>query len=252
MKTKQPTVCAVMLVNGRPEMVERAVRSFGAQTYKNKHLIVLNTGQKVAKPEWFRDEPIIADYWHYAEGGENMTVGALRNVINETAWRNFVCDIICHFDSDDYSHPRRIEEQVALLQESGKKAVGYNEVLFWDSRPGQFCGAWMYSNPNKEYFVGASMMYWREAWEQCKFEEGRDTNGRSLPEDARWWNANHKDCLGISSAELLNDVDRETPRLICEIHGDNTSTSYRDAVRQPPSWKRAPEWEKHCRKVMAI
>ena len=264
MENKQPFVVCVMLVNGRHEMAERALRAFDAQTYKRRRLVVWDTGTPTLFGELGPSEAYLDSVIYYPRVDRSYfkgaSIGALRNAANKYALAHYTesdnyADVICHWDSDDYSHPQRLAEQVALLQASGKRAVGYNEVVFWDSRPGQFCGAWLYSNPNVEYFVGASMMYWREAWQACKFEEGRDSNGRSLPEDARWWAANHKECMGVNGFGIDRDlgVSRGVfPRLICEIHGDNTSTSYREAVRQAPSWKRAPAWDGHCKEKMEV
>ncbi len=41
-----PTVACVMLVNGRPDMVKRAVASFRAQTYENSKLLIWDTGER--------------------------------------------------------------------------------------------------------------------------------------------------------------------------------------------------------------
>src|SRR5258708_3294771 len=100
-----PAVAAVMLCHGRDEMAQRAIRSFTLQDCENKkHLLIWNNDG--TKP-----------------------IGTLRNEANAQV----DADIICHFDSDDWSHPNRIAEQIAQLQSSGAECVGYNEMLFWDT-----------------------------------------------------------------------------------------------------------------------
>lgn len=106
----QPTVACIMLANGRPEMCARAMKCFDAQTYDNRIDVI-----------WDNDG--------------SRSIGALRNEAN----RSTDCDIICHWDSDDWSHPDRIAEQVALLQSSGAECVGYNEMLFWFNAMGCSC-----------------------------------------------------------------------------------------------------------------
>ena len=44
-------------------------------------------------------------------------------------------DILIHWDDDDYSHPNRIAEQVALLKSSGADVVGFSEMLSWRETP---------------------------------------------------------------------------------------------------------------------
>ena len=137
-------------------MAARAVRAFREQTYKNKRLLVFDTGQ--------RDQPSPPDegisYWHRPEWiGTTPTIGALRNVANGLT----KADIIVTWDSDDVSHPNRIAEQVAHLQSSGADVVGYNELLFW--REPQ---AWLYKAP-RGTAPGTSLCYKRSTWERKPF-----------------------------------------------------------------------------------
>jgi len=124
--------------------------------------------------------------------GQRVSIGALRNWALQLVSRaitsyaqdelgnSFKSDIICHFDSDDYSAPTRISDQVKLLQESGKQAVGFREMLFWRSaeaphaigeEPDTWNGgqAWLYRNTDPRYILGTSLCYWRKAWESKPF-----------------------------------------------------------------------------------
>ena len=71
---------------------------------------------------------------------EQATIGTkLRNFAGEANGPAWMPEILIHWDDDDYSHPNRIAEQVALLQSSGADAtVGFREMLFWreDALPG--------------------------------------------------------------------------------------------------------------------
>ena len=162
-----------MLTADRPELARRAVECFRRQTYQRKYLAVWDSGVKASSIEagddelWIRETP----------SGE--PIGTLRNSLVR------VCgpaDIIVHLDDDDWSHPNRIAEQVALLQSSGADCVGYREMLFWRSasgptdvdpmerampvHPGE---AWLYSNANPGYTLGTSLCYWRKTWERKPF-----------------------------------------------------------------------------------
>ena len=111
----EPLVCAVCLVNGRESMVKRAVASFRAQTYERKCILILDSG-------WPRVPIPACEGMFLISGCEGdlarLSVGRLRNTALVYALDPLKADIICHFDSDDWSHPNRIAEQVALLQSS--------------------------------------------------------------------------------------------------------------------------------------
>lgn len=241
-----PLVCCVVLVDGREAMVQRAIASFRAQTYERKRLLVWNTGSHGPVLTDSDSLDPSAQMWEPCIVGpvERMRIGQLRNEAIKyllslpLSYEGIDApDIIAHFDSDDWSHPRRLEEQVALLQSSGKQCVGYRDILFWDTRSeGK---AWRFTHPNPEYVVGASMMYRREAWEACKFDESE------AHEDYHWWVRNHSECLGVSCFEA-------EPRMICQIHGSNTSGAYAPEKMRPPEWALAPAWDAYCRKVMAL
>ena len=255
----QPTVCAVMLTADRPELARRAVECFRRQTYQRKYLAVWDSGVKASSIEagddelWIRETP----------SGE--PIGTLRNSLVR------VCgpaDIIVHLDDDDWSHPNRIAEQVAILQSSGADCVGYREMLFsrrmvsrmmCDSFGGEGPDgrievdryeAWLYSNPNPGYTLGTSLCYWRRTWERKPFP------ATNVGEDLQFCTG--LKCFGVSSLSghhLSNSGFMATtgldPRMIARIHAGNTSTAYDPAkMAKNSEWKRVPEWDAHCRSVM--
>lgn len=257
-------VGCVMLTKDRPEMAARAVRSFHSQTYEPMRLLILDTSDTVNRP--LALERHRKDYvWRPALQGN--TIGALRNEINSWA-ADYETDIIAHWDSDDCSHPSRIAEQVALLQASGADCVGYNECLFWDTRStgehipcesakayadlSQRREAWLYRCPSPTYGLGSSLCYWRRAWEQKPFA---DINHG---EDVRWITGlkvtgvssliQHRPLPQISAGATQRE-DCE-PRMICSIHGANTSVYAPEKDRN--MWKRAPEWDEYCERTMRL
>lgn len=284
-----PTVCAIMLTKDRAEMARRTVECFRAQTYQNKRLMVFDTSGDYRKPF-----PISL---RYVEGGNEMlyqslpvpnTIGSMRNMANR-ACLPVESEIFIHWDDDDWSHPNRIAEQVALLQYSGADCVGYREVLFWlhsdcvarrelergekeiiqvgkemyrFSRPFDVSvnmegEAYRYTNHDPRYVIGSSMCYWRRSWEARPFE---DVNRE---EDGRWWRAMRdekggKACVGVSSiASDLPDMEGlphpwRMPRMICRVHAGNAKHYDLDTmiVENSTEWRRAPEWDAKCREVM--
>ena len=254
-----------MLVNGRHEMVRRAIRSFEAQTYPACRLILYDTSPAdvrdlqdiVGIPLADREDIEVFESSAIDHHGERKTIGHLRNRANACDGSS---DIILHWDSDDWSHPRRIEEQVALLQQSGADCVGYREMLFWDTRPGQFCGAYLYSHPLKTYCIGTSLCYWRRVWEQKPFPDLPNPKGGhgGTGEDDAW----HKQvtCAAVKSCEYNREAtitgdtlaDERQPRMIASIHGSNTMHHERNLAANSPQWKRAPGWDIYCREKMQL
>lgn len=278
MKTN-PTVCAVMLVNGREEMVRRAIKAFFAQTYEQRRLLVWDTGETrlglrrtmTAIESRMLQWPEV-DREHF----KGASIGTLRNAANKYALAHYTtsdtrAEVLMHWDSDDLSHPQRIAEQVALLVDSGKECVGYNEMLFWRQRFGldPKCGkehiiehdpgeAWLYRNVRHDYAVGTSLCYWRDAWERHPFEDLPKKPG-GTGEDTQWLRGVR--CGGVSSIGYSKEVVRTAtaqvicadikPRMIASIHGGN-SMPYDLETLESPSWQRVPQWDEHCRATMAL
>ncbi len=264
----EPLVCAICLVNGRPEMTRRAVESFRAQSYERKRLYVYDTGVTPCTdslPDGFPDFNIV--YHRGLNRGE--TIGALRNTANwwgirPSSTSDPDADIICHWDSDDVSHPQRISEQVALLQSSGADAVGYREAAFYDQRVGQFCGAWIYRSHDTAYAIGASLAFHRKTWERVKFPnvniaEDRQfcarVNCLGVSAIKEWYTHGPVSRVGADSAETVapagigQDGPICEPRIICGIHGTNTADYSKFSTQV---WRRAPELDAFCRERMAL
>jgi hypothetical protein len=220
--------CVMLMSPGREAFQHQAVRCFDSQTYTGG-LRLLTLPADPAR-----------------------TIGAMRNYANSLLTD---CDIVCHWDDDDWSHPNRISEQVALLLATGDHAVGYNEVLFWDTRPGTQNqtpiddAAWLYSNPNLRYALGTSLCYWRWAWNIWRFQEIQHG------EDTEW--LKQVRCYGSAAVSEYTDGGY-FPRMIARIHAGNSSSGYDPAemVRHnalPASerqWLRVPAWDKVCKEVM--
>ncbi len=275
----EPTVCAICLTRDRPELAKRAVECFRKQTYGNKLLVVYDTGG--ALPEYAKESDDNIQMV-LRNGNRNLTIGALRNQANSFAAG---ADIIVHFDDDDWSHPNRIAEQVALLQASGADVVGYNEMLFWREPRTEFqvqgmdaAGihigkrgeAWLYTSTRGGVpALGTSLCYWRKTWERHHF--ANETQG---VED-HWMR--EKNVVGVSAmgcwscqmgrdnvlprcpvCALGYDPSRATPvhspRMIARIHGGNTSNGYdleKHVANGSREWKRVPEWDQRVRGILA-
>lgn len=236
-----PIVACIMLANGRPEMVKRAIASYRSQSYFNRELLILDTTPDALELPSIKGE---CHLWRPDFG--KWSIGALRNMALTYCVR---AEVFAHFDSDDWSHPRRLEEQVELMRVTGKDAVGYNDMLFWDTSwksdilppSGE---AWLYESHHPTKFLGSSMLYKRKAWENSPFHPDEPN------EDTLWWGTNQGRCAAVSSLHVqsaLNSIME--PRMVCAIHGSNTSVAY-SKPRVPAHWRRMPNWDNFCAKRM--
>ncbi len=230
-----PTVCCILLTRDRPQMAARAVRCFREQTYREKELLILDTG--TAPNLDIAAEPNEDYFWMPQACG--LSIGHLRNmaitVAIKQALPDYPPDIIVHVDDDDYSHPSRIEEQVAFLQTSGADAVGYGEMPFWDSRKdGE---AWIYRARDPRHFCGTSLCYWRKTWERQPFPE------LNTGEDHIWG-------LHVKNVRTVSALHPDGhPRMVAAIHGSNTGSEIKPLEVE---WRREPKADYICRKVMEL
>jgi hypothetical protein len=104
--------------------------------------------------------------------------------------------------------------------------------MFWDSVKSE---AWLYSNPNPRYAIGASLLYRRRAW------MGRPFKHVNTAEDLEW--LMKVKCQGDTA------VGNDGLRMICEIHGNNTCSKVIPTARE---WTRESDWDEDCRRVMTL
>lgn len=205
-------VSAIMPTRGRQRLSALAVISFLSQTYDNKELLILDDAEDPAFEAFQlgRSPSQKIEYVLY-EGEQRQTIAAKRNWLCGRA----TGDIIMHFDSDDWSSPDRMADQVARLQESGKALTGYHSMLFLNAYDDT---AWKYHGHSHLYAVGTSLAYRRDWWAGHPFPVTRKENGGDVPliigEDNEMVNA-------AKQAGQIVTVDADK-RMVARIHDGNT------------------------------
>lgn len=210
--TSDPLICCICLdPGGRPDFTARAKRTFASQSYPEKTSMFVDTA------------------------GSKLTIGALRNGAVDVVLRKRPCDIIAHFDWDDWSAPDRLSIQLAHIQKCGKLAVGFRDMLMYETIHDR---VYFYQNPHPHYTLGTSLFYKREAWEKCKFPD-------ATPEDPRW----RRD-LGYDNFEGMSSLREDgSPIMIQVIHGGNASARI---IRGGSYFKEASEQQaKAVREILA-
>lgn len=145
-----PLVSCIMPTKDRRDFIPAAIQVWSMQTYEPRELIILADEPKDLLPEMAQDERVVERILN-----EPMTLGAKRNRCIELA----AGDIIIHFDDDDWSKRERIAQQVEYLLAGNKGAVGYMDLVFWDTRENK-AKFWQSEVPG--YVCGTSLCYYRD------------------------------------------------------------------------------------------
>jgi O-antigen biosynthesis protein len=194
-----PLVSAIMPTRSRPALSRVAFDCFLAQSYEPRELVILDDEDGPS----FADPPV-AHRVSYVRV-PRLTIGTKRNALCQAARG----DIIIHWDSDDWSAPERISDQIERLAASGKPMTGYHSLLFWDERNGL---GYRWTGPDG-YACGASMCYYREFWAAHKFPDITVAEDNAMVLEAQ-------KAGGIVSADGCQV-------LIARAHGANTSSAQR-------------------------
>lgn len=191
---------AVMPTRGRSRQVwaQQAIDCFLVQDYPEKQLIILDD----AMDRTFDRDVRLDGVWYAAV--DSASIPVKRNQICTLAC-TLGADIICHFDSDDWSAPNRMTDQVYRLIESRKGVTGYHGMFFYEEETGRRFKYW-----NAGYAIGTSLCFTRAYWEQHPFP-----TFRLLGSDDRF---QHK------AAEFHELVTADgTDKMVARIHKGNTN-----------------------------
>jgi O-antigen biosynthesis protein len=137
-----PLVSCIMPTANRRAFVAQALRTFAAQDYPQRELIVVDDGRDAVADLMPPDERI-----RYLRLPARRTVGAKRNLACEAARG----EIVVHWDDDDWSAPRRLAYQVDGLTRQAADICGLSKVYYYDPWQRQ---AWQYVYPSHTPGVG--------------------------------------------------------------------------------------------------
>ena len=186
-----------MPTRGRRELVRYAVECFHSQTYQNRELVILDDADDPSFPDGLVHPAV-----RYFREPERFTIPIKRNHVNALARG----EVLIHFDSDDWSDPTRMAQQVARLEETGKAVTGYQTLFFYDPETGQ---SFEYRSKSN-YALGTSLCYYKWWWEASKFNEGRPVGS---------------DNYFVYAADRAKQLDPIPGgrMIVARIHADNTS-----------------------------
>jgi Glycosyltransferases involved in cell wall biogenesis len=213
-----------MPTRGRQKWANMALRCFFAQTYRNKELIVLDDADDPSFPQG--EGLIWASNLIYAVAETRWSVGKKRNTLARMANGT----ILCHFDSDDWSAPERVAQQVDFLKQSRKSVVGFNTLLFADCTDK---AAWRYELKN--FGLGTSLCYTKAWWSKNQFPDmhsGEDREFNSM--------AQKRQQIAVQEGGKL---------MVARMHPGNTSK--KEPVKHPHVYQPFP-WEELPGEFLAL
>ncbi len=161
MLNPNPLVSCVMPTKNRRQFIGAAIACWQQQDYENTELIIVDDGEDKTGDLVPDDKRI---RYIEQEAPSRMSLGRKRNYCNSLANG----EIICHFDTDDWSDPGRIRYQLFLLQKSGKPVTGFSNLYFWDTVK---LHARRYRAYRKGYVCGTSLMYRKDFWQKHQFPD---------------------------------------------------------------------------------
>lgn len=193
----QPLVSCILPTRNRAACIRLAISSYLSQTYQNKELIVVDNGDDGTEG---LIPCMLGIRYHHVDG--KRTTGEMRNLCNEMASG----DIICHFDSDDWSASDRVSDQVERLGEG--VLTGYSDMLFYDERD-EKCYRW--SRPRIPFILGTSFCYRRSWWKSHPFDS------LMVGEDFRFF----KYAMKVDSSKVT--YVSSGMKMVALVHDDQTS-----------------------------
>jgi glycosyltransferase involved in cell wall biosynthesis len=151
-------VTCILPTRNRAAYIPQAIHSYQSQTYPHRDLLIVDNGNDGTEA-LIPADPTIS----YVRLSGMHSTGEMRNQCNERAQGS----VICHFDSDDWSAPGRVTDQVTRLGVYGV-LTGYSAMFFYDDRDGQ-CYWWSTPRTRALFALGTSLCYRREWWRQHPF-----------------------------------------------------------------------------------
>lgn len=194
----------------RQEWAKQTVQCFAEQNYSNKILLIIDDQDDPCFPN--PHDVKVTDV-HFIGCPTRLSIGTKRNIGGEWA-KQVGATYIAHYDTDDWSAPTRISEQIALLETSGKSLCGLDSLIFYDPQVKR-AGLWA----DAGNCCGTSMVYRVDWWEKHRFPEvtklngqvvawGEDNAFRNMAQDAQQYVALRSHSLMVARAHKGNTNEK--------------------------------------------
>ncbi|NER20254.1 MAG: glycosyltransferase family 2 protein [Symploca sp. SIO1C2] len=133
---QKPLISGIMIFFNPGKFIEEAIASVVDQTYDNWELLLVDDGSSDESTaialEYAQKYPDKIRYLEH-EGHQNRGMSATRNL----GIRNAQGEYLAFLDSDDVWFPRKLEEQLAILEAHPSAALVFGPVQWWYSWTGE-------------------------------------------------------------------------------------------------------------------
>jgi glycosyltransferase involved in cell wall biosynthesis len=231
---KEPLISCIMPTANRRYFMERSLMYFARQTYPNRELIIVDDGDDSVDDIVVGKPGVV--YTLMAKRG--ATIGEKRNRACDIARGEF----ICHWDDDDWQHPRRLELQLATLRQLSGEICGQDKLLYFDITHQR---AWRYEYPlataRTPWVAGNTFFYWKEYWSRRPFKE------IMRAEDTRFlWDELVKPRITVHDPTLVvgimhpNNVAPKMPERFPRMWQETSIATFRETIGQDADWYLRP------------
>jgi glycosyltransferase involved in cell wall biosynthesis len=163
-----PLISCLCLTRKRPQLLDRAVRCFKAQTYPNKELLVMYADDDHATGDYIeqnRDDTITP---LELSTSLQLNLGQLRNISIERCSG----DYFCLWDDDDWYHNARLETQMHAVMQGHKPTCLLTFNLVFDAVADQAYVSIL--RPWENSILAKKSIYY-EGHKYAEMEKGEDT-----------------------------------------------------------------------------
>jgi len=157
--SSKPLISCLCVTRGKVQYLQRAIRCFQSQSYRNRELLILYEDDDRRTREYVAG--ILDRGISTAEvpGSPKLTLGRLRNLAIEKCRGEY----FCQWDDDDWFHRNRLEFQMQVIQESRMPASIMMQWLVYEMSEGQAYISnrrpWEGSILCKKALIGEEMLY---------------------------------------------------------------------------------------------
>ncbi len=183
-----PLVSCIMPTFNRRRFVPLAVRTFLAQDWSARELVIVDDGSEPIA-DLLPEDPRI----RYVRLDRRHSIGAKRNLACQAARG----EVIVHWDDDDWSSPQRLTYQVSSLLQARADVCGLSRLYYHQPGSGR---SWRYVYPDgqRPWVSGNTLCYRKDFWSRHPFPD------LNVGEDARFlWSNPSRRLLALDDSSFF-------------------------------------------------
>lgn len=129
----KPLISCLCVTKNRIRLLERSVSLFKTQTYPNRELVIVYESDDAQTKTYVEQINTPGIVLLEVPAEPELTLGRLRNM----AVKECNGDYFCQWDDDDWYHPKRLDQQMRVIEESRMSASIMLHWLIFDANSGQ-------------------------------------------------------------------------------------------------------------------